>query len=169
MKKHISGLLIAFVAIVALCSATGAYVYYTNIPRFAPTTLNPYVDNTGRNFKYEYDSLSTDVAGLDTIYLAPRSNKALVYINTIVDSVALFVVDTNSRGIPTAFKGDEILILATNSSGGKAIKWAGPNWAPATTTTGGAVGTAYFTASKKGTLDFVFDGSKWVEVSRMLQ
>ena len=74
MKK-----IFAALTIITLLSFTvGSYVTYNYLPRYAPTPLNAYVDNTGRNLTYAYDSLATDAVGNDTLYVQPNASKTLV-------------------------------------------------------------------------------------------
>lgn len=120
-------------------------------------------DNTYRAMTFGYKAV-TDAVGLDTVKLNVNNYFTQVKIASLVDSVAF-----NFTPVTNCYLGDRVEITVTNSSGGTAVKWAGSNVATATTTTGGAVGTLYLAASKRANITFVFDGVKWVEVSRMAQ
>jgi len=132
-----------------------------NIPRTGNTVG---ADNTYRVLNYIYDSLPADKAGLDTIYVAPYGFHTQVFVSTVRDSFALDVPSTTN-----SFKGDELEVQIVNGANGVCIRFAGPYMAPANTGRGGTGGTIYLTPNNRASIIFHFDGSKWVEVSRMAQ
>ena len=144
-----------------LILATLGATAQSTLPRTGNT---PNVDNTYRVLQATYASYTQDAAGLDTIKLNPYAFHTTVNIASVLDSVAINVVTNVS-----SFQGDELELYITNSSTGKAIKWAGSYIQTATTTTDGGVGAIVLTASKKAHILFKFDGATWVEVCRMVQ
>lgn len=123
------------------------------------------IDNTYRKLNYKYVPVTADAAGLDTLLVKPNAFHTQYFIASLTDSVAI-----NVTTIANSYLGDELSLIITNSSGSNhAVKWAGAYIQSATTTTGGAVGTAYLTSSKRAVINFVFNGLVWVEVSRMIQ
>lgn len=127
------------------------------------TGTGPNNDNTYRALTFDYKAV-TDAVGLDTSKLNLNAYHTQVVIASLVDSVAF-----NFTSVTNCYLGDEVEITIKNSAGGTAVKWAGTHVQTATTTTGGAVGTLYLTASKRANITFVFDGVTWVERSRMAQ
>lgn len=158
MKKYVS-LLILTLALVA-CQPTPGHSQSTT-PR---TGNSASVDNTYRKLNYKFYA-PTEAAGLDTIKVNTNAFHSQYFISSLTDSVAF-----NVTSVANAYMGDELSIIVTNSSGSNhAVKWAGSYIQSATTTTGGAVGTAYLTSAKRAVIDFVFNGTVWVERSRMIQ
>lgn len=121
-------------------------------------------DNTYRKLNCKFIE-PTDATGLDSVTFTPNAFHTLIRIASLTDSIAI-----NIPSVELSFAGDEIEITCVNSSGSNhAIKWAGAYIAPATTTTGGAVGTVYLASTKRAVISLVFDGVKWVERYRMVQ
>jgi hypothetical protein len=158
--------------VIGLCSAAAVgyntYITYNNIPRTAATTYNPYVDNTYRQLSWTYDSLPqynvTGIGAGDTAYIIPTTFKTIVYAS-VVDSFAVFISDTNAAGQYTSYRGDDIEFEFFNSTAGaEVVHFAGPNVVTSTT-----YNKLPITASKRANIIFHFDGTDWVEVSRMQQ
>jgi len=147
MRKIIFAILLATFAI--------AVNAQSSIPR---TGNLPGQDNSYRVLTGAYILSGQDAVGTDTVKLVPIQYHTTIAVDSLLDSVSY-----NVTSVKNSYCGDEIVFLVTNTSTGKAIKWAGPNWAPAVTTTGG---TFYPTASRRSTIKFVFDGVKWCEVGR---
>lgn len=154
MKKLISLLSIAMLFAVTVYGQSST-------PR---TGTSPNQDNTYRVFDYKFVSPNKDAAGLDTITLNPYAYHTQVFFDSLVDSVALSIASTTN-----SYLGDELEIQVVNSSTGKVIRWAGSTWATSTVTIGSQNGAMYLTASKRAVIVYHFDGTKWVEVSRMVQ
>lgn len=151
-----------FIAIIAVLFITASSFAQSAFPR---TGVSAGTDNTYRVLTYNYSSPSTDKAGLDTIAFAPYSFHTDVFVDSVLDSVAVKIASTTN-----SYFGDEFVVIVHNSlSTGKCIRWAGAYFATATTTTGSQNGTLYLSNGKEAVIRFVFNGSKWVEVSRMAQ
>lgn len=123
-------------------------------PRFGITAGQ---DNTGRVLNYRWYN-PTDAAGADTVNLAPRAYSTVIKYSA-VDSLAFDVTSTAS-----CYAGDHLRFMVTNSSGsGHLVKFIGSNWQLSSS------GNITLTASKRATIDFIFDGTYWVETGRMVQ
>lgn len=147
MKK-----LLAILTIMALCAVTTFSAHAQSIaPRFDSTGISG--DNTGRVLNYHYATLS-DAAGNDTTSLNPRAwdNVYAVHLN---DSTSLKFYTINN-----SYLGDKITIIATGASGTK-LKFADANWL--------STGTATLSSGGVAILRFIFDGTKWAELSRVVQ
>lgn len=115
-------------------------------------------DNTGRVATWRYIT-PTDAAGADTVKLLPHSYTTIVQY-TAADSLAF-----NVTSLANCYVGDELQFLVTNVSGsGHQVKFVGSNWQVGS---GGASIT--LTASKRANINFIFDGTYWVETSRLVQ
>jgi hypothetical protein len=122
------------------------------------------VDNTYRKLNFKFVA-PTDATGNDTVTLTPNAFHTMIRIASLTDSITVYI-----PSVALSFAGDEIEITCVNSSGSAhAIKWGGAYIAPATTTTGGAVGTVYLASTKRAVISLVFDGVKWTERYRMVQ
>lgn len=122
------------------------------------------VDNTYRKLNYKYIA-PTDAAGNDSVTFTPNAFHTLIRVASLVDSISI-----NIPSVALSYAGDEIEITVQNSSGSAhAVKWAGAYISPATTTTGGAVGTVYLASTKRAVIQLVFNGALWVERFRMIQ
>lgn len=150
------------IALIAVLFITASSFAQSSIPR---TGVAAGTDNTYRVLTYNFQNTKEDVAGLDTFSFAPYSFHNDVFIDTVLDSVAVKISSTTN-----SYFGDEFVVVVHNTlSTGKCIRWAGAYFATATTTTGSQNGTLYLTSGKEAVIRFVFNGSKWVEVSRMAQ
>lgn len=119
-------------------------------PRFGTVAGD---DNTGRVLSYAYKT-ATDAAGADSLYLVPCNWKTIVRI-TLTDSFAL-----KNPSVVKSYAGDNIVFIASGASG-KKLKFVGGNWL--------STGTATLSSVGRAVIQFVFDGSKWVEVDRTVQ
>ena len=145
MKKII---LFAALAIFAACNVKAQ----TTTPRFG-TTKNS--DQTYRRMNLGYVSV-TDAAGLDSFRVNTNSFRT-IYKVALVDSL-MFASPT----ITNAYFGDELTFVISGTSGNKF------KFSTVTTNFQGA-GTATLSSGLNAILTFVFNGSKWVEKSRVVQ
>lgn len=147
MKKIVFLSLFVAMASVALAQNT--------VPRYGIATNQ---DNTGRVMTWKYLK-PTDAAGADTVKLFPKAYTTVVQF-TALDSLAF-----NVTNLAQSYVGDELEFIVTNIAGsGHLVKFVGSNWQMGS---GGAAIT--LTASKRANIFFVFDGTFWVENSRLVQ
>ena len=152
--KNLFSIKTILLAILFVCTMFGASAQSTK-PRWG-TGIND--NNTGSALQYKYIT-ATDAVGADTTKLAPRSFMTIVNCTNVVDSIAFSATVTN------AYVGDRIVFLATNSAGsGHLVKFVGANWSASST--GPSV---TLTSSKKANIEWVFDGTIWVETQRVTQ
>lgn len=142
MKKLFS--LLFLIAIVALANAQ------STTPRFG-TAKND--DNTGRVLTYKFFAV-TDAAGADSIVAVPRAWQTN-YRVSLTDSLTF-----KQPNITYSYAGDNIRIIASGASGTK-VKFYGTYWQSAGTATLGSTG--------KAIIEFVFDGTNWIEAGRYVQ
>lgn len=142
MKKLISFLflLVAFVAVNAQSTS----------PRFG-TAKNQ--DNTGRVLTYNLVSVS-DAAGADSVTLVPSAWE------TVVKVAALDSITFKSPTVSKSYYGDNLTIMVSGTSG-DLVKFTGSNWVSA--------GTATLSSGAVAVIRFRFNGSKWIEESRVVQ
>jgi hypothetical protein len=145
MKKYIYLIIVCFTLF-----AVGASAQSTT-PRYG-TGANQ--DNTGRILTYKYVSL-TDAVGADSVIARPREYSTL-YRVVLVDSFTF-----KQPVITSCYAGDYITIVASAASGTPKMKFTGSNWITA--------GTATLSTGLRAVIRLVFDGAKWVEVSRVVQ
>ena len=133
-------------------------------PRFG-TTKN--ADNTGRGLTYAVVT-TTDVtaATLDTILLAPNAFETLVCMKTgtvmtnLADSVCYKFSSTTGN-----YKlGDVVVFMISKGTGAGKIKFGGSQYVLSTASS--AVALA---ANKSLIMRFRWNGSKWIEESRVVQ
>lgn len=118
-------------------------------PRFG-TAKN--TDNTGRVLTYKLVSV-TDAAGADTVILRPNAWET-IYKVAALDSLTL-----GQPVLTNAYYGDAIILQITGTSG-DLIKFTGSNWVSA--------GTATLSSGLNAIITFRFNGTKWVEQSRVV-
>lgn len=142
MKKFISFLflLVAFVAVNAQSTS----------PRFG-TAKNQ--DNTGRILTYNLISVA-DAAGADSVTIVPSAWE------TIVKVAALDSITFKSPTVTKSYYGDNLTIMVSGTSG-DLVKFTGSNWLSA--------GTATLSSGAVAVIRFRFNGSKWIEESRVVQ
>lgn len=137
-----------FLAVALMLSATLMNAQST-APRFGTTAGK---DNTFRGLSLGYVS-ATDAAGADTLTL--RTNKFKSYYRlSLTDSFTVTPVVTS------CYAGDELVIVATGTSGNK-LKFTGTAFQSA--------GTATLSSGATAVITFVFTGSKWAEKTRIVQ
>jgi hypothetical protein len=119
-------------------------------PRFGITANN---DNTGRVLTYKYLAV-TDATGADSIAVTPAAWQSHYQV-TLTDSFTF-----KQPNITRCYATDNLRIIASGASGTK-IKFTGSYWQSA--------GTATLSSGGRAVIDFVFDGSKWVESNRTVQ
>ena len=143
MKKIFSILFLMALMLTAIAQSTS--------PRFG-TLKNQ--DNTGRILTYGYVGV-TDAAGNDSYVVKPNAYET-IYKVTLIDSLTFTQ--------PTVTKcslGDKMTIILNAASGTPKLKFSGDVWINA--------GTAKLSTKVRGVLVMIFDGAKWVEVSRVIQ
>ena len=123
------------------------------VPRYG---ITPNADNTGRVLTYAYAAV-TDKAGKDSITITANAFQTN-YINTVTDSVAFIANVTN------CYAGDHITFIFIKGTGTGTALWLGSNWKLST-----ANYRLSLTASKRTTIDFIFDGTYWLETGRVTQ
>ena len=123
------------------------------VPRYG---ITPNADNTGRVLTYAYAAV-TDKAGKDSITITANAFQTN-YINTVTDSVAFIANVTN------CYAGDHITFCFIKGAGAGTALWLGSNWKLST-----ANYRQTLTANKRATIDFIFDGTYWLESGRVTQ
>ena len=146
MKKIIFSSIVALFAVVAFAQQTTPRFLVGTYGRTNAAQLNAYV-------------AATDATGADTVELKPQAMRTVVKI-AAVDSVAF-----KFASVANSYYGDEVIIVATNSSGsGHKLKLVSTNAEPSST------GSSITLASTLGAVwRFIFNGVKWVEASRAVQ
>lgn len=127
----------------------GAVSAQSTSPRFG-TAKN--TDNTGRVLTYKLVSV-TDAAGADSVTIAPNA------FETIYKVAALDSLTFKSPTVTNSYYGDQITLQVTGTSG-DLIKFTGTNWVSA--------GTATLSSGLNAIITFRFNGTKWVEQSRVV-
>lgn len=145
MKKLILFLFAMVIVSVAFAQSTS--------PRFG-TLKNQ--DNTGRVLTYKMVNV-TDAVGADTVKIQTNAYET-IYKVAAVDSITFKV-----NSVKTSCFGDKLTILAQGTSGSPKIKFTNSSglWLTA--------GTATMSTNRRAIIVFMFDGAKWVEVSRYVQ
>lgn len=160
MKK----LLLLSCFLIGILANSNAQSQYTTTPRFG-TAKND--DNTGRVLTYAVIS-TTDVtsATLDTILITPNAWNTLVCMKTgtamtnLTDSVCYKFSSKN-----TGYRlGDEVKFMISKGTGAGKIKFGGSQFILST-----ASAAVALAANKALIMTFTWDGTKWVEVARMIQ
>jgi hypothetical protein len=119
-------------------------------PRFG-TASNK--DNTFRTLTNKLVTV-TDASGADSVTLAPNGYNNIVVVNAL-DSLTF-----KSPTVTKCYLGDELTLVINGTSGDK-VKFTGTNWVSA--------GTATLSSGLNAVIRFVFNGSKWIEASRVVQ
>lgn len=138
-------LILAFLAVFAF----GSIQAQSTSPRFGTTKST---DNTGRVLTFKLVSV-TDAAGADSVTIAPNAWE------TIYKVAALDSITFKSPTVTNSYYGDQITIQVTGTSG-DLVKFTGTNWVSA--------GTATLSTGLNAIITFRFNGSKWVEQSRVV-
>lgn len=120
-------------------------------PRWGTSLKN---DNTFRTLTNRYISV-VDGAAADSVAIFPQDFQT-IYRITLSDSLCL-----KQPTVTSSFAGDRIMLIASASSGTPKLKFSGSNWITA--------GTATLSSGLRAVIVLVFDGAKWVEVSRVVQ
>jgi hypothetical protein len=123
------------------------------VPRYG---ITPNADNTGRVLTYNF-AANTDAAGKDTLKVVANAFQTN-YINTVTDSVAFIANVTN------CYAGDHISFVFIKGTGAGTVLWLGGNWKLST-----ANYRLTLTANKRTNIDFIFDGTYWLETGRATQ
>jgi len=144
-----------YTIITLLCALTLSVGAQSVTPRTGNATNT---DNTYRVLNYKFYSV-TDAIGNDTTTVVPKNYHTEVSIPILVDSISVKV-----SNISNSYYGDELCVRIINSSAGTKVKFIG-----GTFEVGSGTSVITLTASKRANIKFVFDGTKWVEVSRLVQ
>lgn len=145
MRKRI------YVLFASLLLITASAFSQSTTPRYG-TTANQ--DNTGRALTWKWVT-ATDATGADSIVARPRDYQT-TYRVVLVDSFTF-----KQPVITGCYAGDYLTIIASAASGTPKLKFTGSNWITA--------GTATLSTGLRAVIRLVFDGSKWVEASRVVQ
>ena len=137
------------IVLFAICFTVAANAQSTS-PRFGTTKSQ---DNTGRVLNYKLVSV-TDAAGADSV-VSKASAWETVYKVATTDSITF-----KQPVVTDCYYGDQITIMAAGASGTK-VKFTGSNWVSA--------GTATLSSGLNAIITFRFNGTKWVEQSRVVQ
>jgi len=158
MKKILAIAALTF----GLCMST--LTAQNTAPRFG---TDKYSSNTGANLTYAVIT-TTDAtsATLDTITIKPNAFQTLVCMKTgtvmtnLTDSVCYKFSSSNSY-----YKlGDHCTFMISKGTGAGKVKFGGSQYVLSTASAAVAVA-----ANKTLIMDFVWNGSKWVETYRMIQ
>lgn len=133
-------------------------------PRFG---LPPNGNNTGSQLTYAIIT-TTDVtaATLDTIAIQPNAFETLICMKTgtamtnLADSVCYKFVSSNA----TYKLGDQCTFMISKGTGAGKIKFGGSQYILST-----ASAAVALAANKSLIMRFRWNGSKWIEVSRVVQ
>lgn len=153
--------------LVAICSTIFMSAQTTTDPRFG---VGPGKDNTFRVLQNAIIT-TTDLtqAVLDTITITPNAYNTLVTMKTgtamtnIADSVC-YKFATPTAGQVTYRLGDNVTFLVAKGTGNGKIKFGGSQFILST-----ASAAVLVNANKTLIMRFIWDGKKWVEVTRMIQ
>lgn len=159
MKKFIFGL----IAILAISFAS-AQSTSTTSPRFSTESRG---DNTGRVLTYAVIS-TTDLAQatLDTLTIRPTAYQTLVCmkVGTAMQNLSDSVCYKFSSANTNYRLGDQVTFMISKGTGAGKIKFGGSQYILSTASAAVAIA-----ANKTLIMRFVWNGSKWVEASRMIQ
>ncbi len=159
MKKLLF-ILISFLAI----NLASAQSTATTTPRFGTATKD---DNTGRVLTYAVIS-TTDLAQatLDTLTIQPNAYQTLVCmkVGTAMQNLSDSVCYKFSSKNTVYRLGDQVTFMISKGTGAGKIKFGGSQYIISTASTAVAIA-----ANKTLIITFVYNGTKWVEVSRMTQ
>lgn len=159
MKKF--GLILACIGLLA----TTTLKSQVTAPRFG---TDKFSDNTGRVLTYAIVT-TTDVtsATLDTITLKPNAYETLVCMKTgtamtnLTDSVCYKFSSTVTGGYKL---GDQVTFMISKGTGAGKIKFGGSVYVLST-----ASAAVALAANKSLIMRFRWNGSKWIEETRMVQ
>jgi hypothetical protein len=141
MKKII--LIAISILTVSICVAQ------PSLPRFG---VRPNEDNTGRVLKYEYRT----PAASTNMTVSPNAYKSVISFTNLTVSPTMTVSAVNGKIC------DELIVIIGGVAS-QSITFVG-----AVTTTGASnVLTAL--AAKRAVIRFIFDGTRWLELSRAIQ
>lgn len=140
--KKILFIFLSFLTVAMLAQSTS--------PRFGTT---PNKDNSFRMMNNTLATV-TDAAGADSVTLITKAFNAVVKV-ALVDSLTF-----KSPTVSGAYLADNLTLIISGTSG-KFLKFTGSNWASA--------GTVTLSSGAVAVIRFVFNGTKWVEASRVVQ
>lgn len=131
-----------------------AFVSLSASAQFTTPRTGTGTANNANNNNFNYLN-KTDAAGADSVALVPNAYWT-TYRVVLVDSFTL-----KQPTVTKCYAGDKLQIILSAASGTPKLKFTGSNWITA--------GTATLSTLLRGVITLVFDGSKWVECSRVIQ
>lgn len=141
MKKLFSLIFILSFAVAAIAQST--------LPRFG---TKPNQSNTGQFLTYKMTGY-TFVSGADSLKLSPNAFQTIIAPDSLADSLMVKIVSVKS-----SYLGDKIYFTAVAKGASRKVKLVTTNLSSA--------GTLTCLQNKRITIVFIFDGVKWVEVTR---
>lgn len=110
---------------------------------------------TGASISYRLITYSF-VSGVDTLKLMPDGGETVVKIDAMTDSLLV-----KFDNVKMSYLGDKITFITSASSASRKLKFSTTNCTSGGTATPGS--------GKRVVIVFIFDGAKWVEVSRYVE
>lgn len=110
---------------------------------------------TGASISYRLVTYSF-ATGVDTLKLMPDGGETVVKIDAMTDSLLV-----QFKNIKNSYFGDKVTFITSASGASRKLKF----WATNCT----SAGTATPGSGKRVVIVFIFDGTKWVEVSRYVE
>jgi hypothetical protein len=145
MKKFLSILIL-------ICITMGVSLAQSTAPRWG--TLKNQI-NTGIMLTFKKVDY-TFVSGVDTLDLSPSASETYVQIPAMTDSLIVKI-----SSLKASFFGDKIYITTSASAATRKLKFSATNLTTA--------GTASPGSGKRVIIVLMFEGTKWVEVSRYVE
>lgn len=139
-------------SIIFLFSLSFSVIGQHTTPRFGTA---PNQDNTGRVLTYNYQTY-TFVSGVDSLKLVPNAFETFVNAGAMTDSLTI-----KFSNVKSSYVGDQVTIYGSGSGASRKLKFDPTNCSVGVTLTAAS--------SKYVSIKFVFDGAKWIEVSRFTQ
>ena len=153
MKKYILLISLVFAACVS------SFAQFTT-PR---TGVGANQDNTGRVLTYNYVAV-TEAVGYDSINIYPHAWLTTYKVSVTNDSIRF-----GQPKISQSYFGDNLRLIITGTSG-KVVSFGtylSSIWV--VNKTANTTGEIVLSTKGKAIINFVFDGIKWVEVSRSVE
>ena len=138
--------------IVLFCLTMGVSFAQYTAPRWG-TTKNK--NNTGSVLTFNKVDY-TFATGVDTLKLSPAASETYVQVPAMTDSLVIQVLS-----VKASYFGDKIFITTSASAATRKLKFATSNITGA--------GTASPGSGKRVIIVLMFEGTKWVEVSRYVE
>ena len=138
--------------IILLCLTVGVSFAQYTAPRWG-TTKNK--NNTGSVLTFNKVDY-TFATGVDTLKLSPAASETYVQVPAMTDSLLVQIVT-----VKASYFGDKIYITTSASGATRKLKF--------TTSNVTGAGTASPGSGKRVIIVLMFEGTKWVEVSRYVE